>query len=74
MTTQPTDEPTPGDNIAATFANQFYVFTDGAVTRLAFGEIVGTRTIYHTALVIPTGTAKEFADLLQRIIEESEQG
>ena len=69
-------EAIPGDDVAATFANQFYIVTGGGVTRLAFGESVlgePENAIYRTAIVMLTQDARAFADRILELIAEYEK-
>jgi hypothetical protein len=64
-------EPTPGEEIYAIFANQFYAVATKAFIRIVFGEIVtGNRSFYRSAVVLPTDDARELAELLLKLIRD----
>jgi hypothetical protein len=65
------EEPSPGEEIAAVFANQFYAVATKSFTRITFGEsVIGDRTFYRNAIVLPTDDARELAELLLKLIRE----
>jgi len=69
----PKSEPVPGENLPATFVNQFYVSVTAAHTRLTLGEYiyVGSHQVYpRAAFVIPTVDALKLANLILELHEK----
>ena len=64
----PTTSPDPGRNVAATWANRFYVLRRGDLVRIAFAEEVGDddTTNYRQAVIMTQQNALELAELINQ--------
>lgn len=74
MTTNPLSHVTEADlassrKLRGLFTDRIYVqqHGDGMHLRINFGEIVGGDAEYHTAIVVTSSDALEFAELIHRM-------
>ena len=71
----PDKEPTPGEELYAVFANDFYVVATEDFAQIIFGETVTEgRTFYRSAFVMPTANARQMAEAVLRLIRQVETG
>ena len=67
------NEPVPGAELPALFANRFYVLANERTTRIAFGEHVDRGDVhYRTAITLPMEDAKQLVDVLSDVIRQVE--
>jgi len=67
------NEPVPGAELPALFANRFYVLANERTTRIAFGEHVDRGAVhYRTAITLPMEDAKQLVDVLNDVIRQVE--
>jgi len=68
--TEKKDLEIPNQDRPSLFVNRFYAGVSPDMTRISFGETVdGTKTAYHTAIIMSTSDAKELADLILKLIK-----